>query len=274
MSIKTANIEVQLIDSMGTDLSVVNAARVSFDKTSELEHFNCKSDDGLFAEYLQDGWQDSSDYIGGWDYTVSRLKPSDAKLIKYLARNGHISPFHHTFITVRVKAPIFVRSQAVKHKFMPVNEVSRRYVSDEPEFYIPSEWRMKAENVKQGSSEEIFNGIMYINNDENGDNHGSAEDAAKYSAQVALDMYNGLLAKGICAEQARSVLPQSMLTMWYWSGTLSAFADMLKLRLDSHAQKEIQYVAQQIHDIIKPLFPVSLKALLGIEEYFDWRNGE
>jgi thymidylate synthase (FAD) len=225
--IKFSDIEVEYIDHMGSDASVSRAARVSF------------ANDGKEFDEVK-----------------------DTKLINYLAKHGHISPFHHTFITVRVKAPIFVRSQAVKHKFMPVNEVSRRYVSDEPEFYIPDAWRMKADNVKQGSSEEVFNGLMFINNDNDGDNHGFAQDAAIYVANTALEIYNGMLYKGICPEQARSVLPQSMMTTWYWSGTLSAFADMLNLRLDSHAQKEIQYMAQKIRDIIEPLYPVSLKALL------------
>ena len=244
--IKIADIDVQLIDHMGSDLSVVNAARVSFDKKSEWDIEEvCGVDE--HGDYTED---------------VKVLKQSDAKLIQYLAKHGHISPFHHTFITVRVKAPIFVRSQAVKHKFMPVNEVSRRYCDDDFEFYIPQDWRLRAENVKQGSSDEIFNGLMFINNDGDGDNHGDAHDAAKHVAQVSLDIYNGMLSKGICPEMARSCLPQSMMTTFYWSGTLSAFADMLKLRLDSHAQKEIQYMAQKIRDIIEPLFPVSLKALL------------
>lgn len=226
--IKISDIEVDYIDHMGTDASVSRAARVSF------------ANDGKDFDDVK-----------------------DTKLIQYLAKHGHISPFHHTFITVRVKAPIFVRSQAVKHKFMPVNEVSRRYCDDDFEFYIPQDWRLRAENVKQGSSDEIFNGLMFINNDGDGDNHGDAHDAAKHVAQVSIDIYNGMLSKGICPEMARSCLPQSMMTTFYWSGTLSAFADMLKLRLDSHAQKEIQYMSQKIRDIIEPLFPVSLKALLN-----------
>ena len=242
MSIKIADIEVQLIDHMGTDLSVVNAARVSFDK---------KSDWHVEEVY-------GEDEHGDYTENVYKLKKSDEKLINYLAKHGHISPFHHTFITVRVKAPIFVRSQAVKHKFMPVNEVSRRYVSDEPEFYIPKEYRLAAENVKQGSSEETTDKFI---------NPWSFEeckinDVMTQHVKASVEMYQGLLDSGICAEQARMVLPQNMMTTWYWSGTLSAFADMLKLRLDSHAQKEIQYMAQQIKDIIEPLFPVSLKALL------------
>lgn len=225
---KIANIEVDYIDHMGSDASVVKAARVSF--ANDNQEFD----------------------------TVK-----DAKLIKYLAAHKHTSPFNHTFITVRVKAPVFVARQTVKHKFMPINEVSRRYVSDEPEFYMPEVWRAKASNVKQGSSNEAVSGLMYIYNQGDGDIHGDMFDAAQYSTQVALDMYTRMLSKGVCAEQARSVLPQSMMTTWYWSGTLGAFSDMLRLRLDSHTQAETRIVAQKIRDIIMPLFPVSLEALLS-----------
>lgn len=214
LSIKVSDIEVELIDHMGNDASVTRAARVSF------------ANDGKEFDEVK-----------------------DAKLINYLAKHGHISPFHHTFITVRVKAPIFVRSQAVKHKFMPVNEVSRRYVSDEPEFYVPSEIRTAVENVKQGSGGKHEMSDYFVTQ-------------MRDNFEAALASYQCMIDNGVCAEQARAVLPQSMQTTWYWSGTLSAFADMLRLRLDSHAQKEIQYMAQKIRDTIEPLYPVSLKALL------------
>jgi thymidylate synthase (FAD) len=137
---------------------------------------------------------------------------------------------------------------------MPVNEVSRRYVSDSPEFYLPKhEWRQAAENVKQGSSEEFI--------DEDTSCYVQADVEAHM--RQSLELYQLMLKVGVCAEQSRMILPQAMMTIWYWSGTLSAFADMLKLRLDGHAQKEIQYMAQKIRDIIEPLFPVSLTALLG-----------
>lgn len=210
---KTAAIEVTLVDSMGSDLSVVNAARVSFHKISE------------------------------------KFKEGDIKLINYLAKHKHFSPFNHSFITVRVKAPIFVARQLVKHKFMPWNEVSRRYVDDEPEFYIPEVWRMRAENVKQGSSDEEFPYLW-----------------PKFETQAicksALLMYKAMLAGKVCPEQARMVLPQNMMTEWMWSGTLGAFADMLKLRLDPHTQYESRIVAEQIRALVEPLFPVSLPALL------------
>lgn len=221
---KIAQIEAKLIDSMGSDLSVVNAARVSFDKGS---------------------WWETEDFGNG---EVKYLSDKDKRLIAYLAKHKHFSPFNHTFLTFRVKAPIFVARQLVKHRFMPWNEVSRRYVDSEPEFYIPNTFRGKAENVKQGSSEEL---VIY-----------DMERLAVGICQEALSVYNEMLNNGVCAEQARMVLPQNTMTEWMWSGTLGAYADMLKLRLDPHTQYESRIVAEQIKEQIMPLFPVSLNALL------------
>ncbi len=220
--IKIADIEVKYIQHCGSDLSVVNAARVSFDKES----------------FLIDG-----DEPGNPAYLSER----DTKLINYLAKHDHKSPFNHSFITLKIKAPISVARQLVKHKFMPWNEVSRRYVSDEPEFYIPDVFRAAAENVKQGSSED----------DSGYDRHAAIE-----HSQNCLDEYNARLAHGVCAEQARDALPLNAMTEWYWSGTLGAWADMLILRLAKGTQKESRTVAEKARDIIEPLFPVSLKALL------------
>lgn len=227
--IKIADIEVCLIDWMGSDLSVVNAARVSFDKESEWE-FDVNTMD------------DETGYRGD-----KKLKQADIKLINYLAKYQHKSPFNHTFITVKVKAPISSARQLVKHKFMPWNEISRRYVSDEPEFYIPDVFRAMAENVKQGSSDE----------DSGYDRHAAIE-----HSQMCLDEYNARLAHGVCPEQARDALSLNTMTEWYWSGTLGAFADMLILRLPKGTQKESRDVAEKIRAVVEPLFPVSLKALL------------
>lgn len=226
---KTSDITVDYIQHVGSDLMVVNAARVSFDKESEWVF--PPSD----AEWTDDKL---------W------LAEKDAKLINYLASHKHFSPFNHSFITVRVKAPIFVARQLVKHKFMPWNEVSRRYVDDEPEFFFPDKWRAKAENVKQGSSEQEI------------DYSEVTQAAVEDFTHDALCMYHQLLIDGACAEQARMVLPQNMMTTWFWSGTLGAFCDMLKLRLDPHTQYESRIVAQKIREIIEPLFPVSVGALL------------
>jgi thymidylate synthase (FAD) len=224
--IKIADIEVQYIQHCGSDLSVVNAARVSFDKESEWEN---------------EVW-------GHPDFELpNHLSTKDTKLINYLAKHKHKSPFNHSFITLKVKAPISVARQLVKHKFMPWNEISRRYVSDEPEFYIPDVFRAAAENVKQGSSDD----------DSGYDRHAAIE-----HSQNCLDEYNARLAHGVCAEQARDALPLNTMTEWYWSGTLGAYADMLTLRLANGTQKESRIVAQKAQEIITPLFPVSLKALL------------
>jgi len=222
---KISPIEVTYIDHCGSDISVVNAARVSFHKESEWEEIR---ESGVFTGDV-------------------KLPDKDVKLINYLAKHKHHSPFNHAFISVRVKAPIFVARQLVKHKFMPWNEVSRRYVDDEPEFYIPDTWRAKAENAKQGSGEDLPN---YFGLD------------VKAVVTSCLHQYHWMLEQGVAPEQARMVLPQNTMTEWYWSGTLGAFGDMLKLRLDPHTQKETRDVAELIKGIVEPLFPVSLKAML------------
>lgn len=227
-----------LIDHMGSDLSVVNAARVSFAKMSEWDGEWLKGDDGL--------------------YCVKQLSDRDAKLISYLAKHDHWTPFAHTAITVHVKAPLFVARQLGKHQVgMVWNEVSRRYVTDEPEFYEPEVWRKAAENVKQGSSEEEVNGVYFPFVD-----YGSNGKYLDY-IENCLAAYKVLLEQGVCPEQARMVLPQSMYTEWYWTGNLVSFANMWKLRTDSHTQRETQEIAKQIGDLIQPLFPVSWQALTG-----------
>ena len=138
---------------------------------------------------------------------------------------------------------------------MPINEISRRYVDDEPEFFLPSEWRKRADNKKQGSSEEVFVG------DEAGDLNRRAEECIR----TCLNTYDYFLARGVCPEQARMNLPLNMITEWYWSGTLKAYAKMLRLRLDPHTQYESRIVAQKIHDLILPIFPVSVPALLEVK---------
>ena len=248
MSIKIADIKVELIDHMGTDLSVVNAARVSFDKKSE---FEVDPNGGVCT---CEAWYEHECCCGNF-HPQLRLKQADVKLINYLAKHKHFSPFNHTFITLKVKAPVFVARQLVKHEYMPWNEESRRYISSEPEFYFPDQYRKAAANVKQGSSDEIVDTNEIWPDSEDGyDEFGSV--------QYALNYYNWLLAKGVCAEQARMFLPQNMMVNWYWSGTLKAFSKMLNLRLEAHSQRETQKVAEQAVSLIEPLFPVSLKALL------------
>ena len=232
---KVSDIQVTLIDHMGSDLSVVNAARVSFHKESK------------WAEDLgPENWQ-------------CELRDGDKKLINYLAKHKHFSPFNHAFITMRIKSPIFVARQLVKHRFMPWNEVSRRYVDDEPEFYIPSEYRLKADNVKQGSSN--LTAELFVN--PWGHEECKINDVHHQHIDAALTLYHSLIDQNICPEQARMVLPQNMMTEWIWSGTLGAWCDMLRLRLDPHTQYESRIVAQKARALIEPLFPVSVKALLN-----------
>ena len=217
-------IDVTLIDHMGTDLSVVNAARVSFGKNSDWDYTD---------------WRDSDDYA-----RKKVLSKGDTKLIHYLAEHKHMSPFGHAFASFHVKAPIFVARQLVKHKFLRWNEISRRYVDSEPEFYEPDEWRGRSEDKKQGSD-----GVVHIYMDQE----------MQWHRQMTT--YTNLINNGVCPEQARMVLPQSMMTEWYWSGSLDAFADMCNLRCTSDTQLETRLAANQICDSMKKLFPVSWFAL-------------
>ena len=212
-------IKVTLIDRMGYDLSVVNAARVSFGKKSE--------------------WDQSE--LG---QPVLSLK--DRKLIRYLAKHNHLSPFGHAFASFHVKAPVFVARQLVKHKFLRWNEISRRYVDEEPEFYVPDQWRGRSDDKKQGSE-----GFVDVDKSLIEETHGQAEVT-----------YQELLSLGVAPEQARMVLPQSTMTEWYWSGSLDAFAAMCKLRCASDTQYESRIVADQISDHMEGLFPVSWQALM------------
>lgn len=242
---KIAKQSVELIDHSGSDLSVVNAARVSFHKESDWE--------------VKSGHRASDKGI---------LKQADAKLIKYLADHNHKSPFNHCFLSFRVKAPIFVARQLVKHEYLPWNEVSRRYVDDEPEFYFPDYWRKKADNVKQGSSDERFEGYFDLSGESLVDGEDglyeadTVEDITEAACYKAYHTYSALIDANVCAEQARMILPQNMMTEWIWSGTLFAFAKMCNLRLDSHTQKETQEIAQMVDKIASELYPVSWKALV------------
>jgi thymidylate synthase (FAD) len=228
---KSSDIQLDLIHMVGDDLDVVNAARVSFHKESEWVYD--ESEEGLSA---------------------IRLEDKDKKLINYLAKHKHHSPFNHSFLSFRVKAPLFCARQLVKHKFLPWNEVSRRYVDNEPEFFFPNGWRAKAENVKQGSADAFIDPSQpdYELNI-----------FTKATTARALENYQALLDAGVCAEQARLILPQNMMTEWRWSGTLGAFLDMLVLRLDQHTQKETRDVAEKIAVHVKQLFPISYAAYLG-----------
>ena len=202
---------------MGSDLTVVNAARVSFGKRKGKAEFD----------------------------------NSDKKLINYLARHNHWSPFGHCSIQFSIKAPVFVARQLVKHQVgLTWNEISRRYVDTEPEFFEPDVWRGAADDKKQGSSDETIN-------------------ISSHSKRVYLQVlksakwtYEDLLKQGVCPEQARMVLPQSMITEWYWSGTLYAFARVCNLRCKPDAQQETREIANMIDKECGKMFPISWGALI------------
>ena len=206
---------VELVDKLGSDLTVVNAARVSFAKHSE------------------------------------EFDERDERLINYLAKHGHWTPFAHCFLQFRIKAPIFVARQLVKHQVGLVwNEVSRRYVDDEPEMYLPSTWRGKPRNSKQGSEGEAQS--QYF--------------PSLYMREVndlAVTNYNKMIAQGVAPEMARAILPQSMMTEWYWSGSLHAFARVVKQRTDPHAQEETRVIAEAIRDHCSRWYPKSMDALMN-----------
>jgi len=210
-----AVIHVSRMDSMGSDLTVANAARVSFAKHKE------------------------------------ELDEGDEKLIKFLAVHGHWSPFSHVFMQFKIDAPIFVARQLQKHQVgLAWNEVSRRYVDSEPEFYSPTEWRRRAVDKKQGSMSEPVPSQKVVNS------------IKKEYDTVALDCYNRLLKLKVCPEQARMLLPQDMMTSWYWSGSVYAFSRVCNLRLKEDAQAETREVAQSISNHCAIEFPISWKNLV------------
>lgn len=229
-----SEMEVSLVDHMGSDLSVVNAARVSFAKTSYFD-------------------SDSVDFDG--ELINPRLAEKDQKLIHYLATHNHWSPFAHCFLSFRIKVPMFVAMQLDKHTVgLVTNSVSRRYVDDEPEFWFPKEWRGRSSNAKQGSEGVVTFMKMYPFNL-------NISDFLMAETRRVLLNYTQLLEAGVAPEQARMVLPMNTMMERIWSGSLYAFARVYKLRSDPHAQKEIQEVAEMLNNLIEPLFPVSWKEL-------------
>ena len=211
----------ELVDIMGSDLTVVNAARVSFGKKKK------------------------------------KFSKGDERLINYLAKHNHWTPFGHCILQYHIKAPIFVARQLGKHQVGLVwNEISRRYVDDEPEFYFPDEWRLKADDKKQGSSEEIWEASDEWNMID--DPSVAYKNLCFDAKKVYLHWVNDL---NICPEQARMVLPQSMYTEWYWTGTLMAFARVCNLRCKEDTQKETRELCYKIGWLARDKFPVSWKAL-------------
>nr|DAL53107.1 MAG TPA_asm: Thymidylate synthase complementing protein [Caudoviricetes sp.] len=252
--------KAEYVQHWGDDLIVANSARVSFDKQSEWHEEVFGSEDAAIEYAEKVGGTVNYDHIysdrwfGG--YPVVHLAEKDRKLVNFLAREGHTSTFEHMGATLRLKVPIFIARQIQRHRTFSYNEISRRYVDNEPEFFWPDKWRKRAENVKQGSSDEEIDVLMIHQGI-----YPDAEVNVRDFVEVGVDLYNKLLEEGVAPEQARMILPQNMYTSFYMSGNLRAWSHFLSLRLDSHAQKEIQDIAQQIESILQPLFPVSMKAL-------------
>ena len=210
---------VELLGTFGDDLTVVNAARVSFNKES--------------TEFTE----------------------RDAKLIRYLAKHNHITPFFHPQVRMRLKMPIFVAREWFRHTVgFARNEVSRRYVDSDPELFLPEICRERDPKLKQGSKQEqVKENAMCVN-------------IIDEVNRKALHIYKGLMEQGVCPEQARMVLPQGMYTEFIETGSLAAYARLCKLRLDPGAQKEIREYADAIVELLRPKFPVSWAALMGLEE--------
>ena len=237
---EVSQVNIDYVQHWGDDLLVCNAAHVSFDKQSEWDTVTSEHEDssGPYTEYV--------------------LSDKDAKLIHYLAKHKHTSCFEHMGATLKLKVPIFIARQIQRHRTFSYNEVSRRYVDNEPEFFWPDKWRGRAKDKKQGSSDEIVDRVWWTDVD----NAYPCDEGAKEVAAFCLSRYNDMLKCGVAPEQARMILPQNMYTEFYMSGNLRAWEHFLKLRLDEHAQVEVQEVAKQVAEILQPLFPVSMSALM------------
>lgn len=233
----------EYVDHMGSDLSVVNAARVSFDKVSEWEYDLCDCDidakDNCETCICEDG---------------RYLSDADARLINYLARHNHWTPFAHTSITLRMGAPVPIRTQCFKHKQGFVeNEESRRYISSRPEVFIPKHFRSAPEgSVKQGSGGIHHDSDWWM-------------EQYKWRTNEAVDAYMAMIEDHVCPEQARFILPQGCIVNWIWTGNLASYARFYKERTYEKAQEEVQDLAHAVADIINPLYPHSWAALTEAE---------
>lgn len=271
--------EVKYINHMSSDLGVVNAARVSFAKQSVPLRYDenvevgdhtvdipvldqrdqkligylargCTTDE--WNDLVWEVWSNSSDYNFHWRKDIEETLHHVSKM------PVHWAPFAHPQVSFYLKVPIFVARQLDKHQVgMVTSEVSRRYVIDDPEFYTPSYWREKAPNVKQGSSDVEVKTLRM-----QGFGEQSVHDGVFKHQMYSLDLYRDMLDAGVCPEQARMVLPQSMYTEYRKTGSLYAWANLCIQRGDSHAQREIQEVAKMIGEYMNKLFPYSWKELV------------
>ena len=260
----------------GSDLGICNAARKSFGRRSEWEEFcltsyppqyvkKLKDKDKRLLEFLARGMT-ADDFeqfkleVGSkgldWLYHMDNNKEQELIELIWQWRNTptHDTPFNHGFFSFEVKAPIFVRAQLVKHEYLIMSEFSRRYITDDVEFYEPAVWREQSEDKKQGSSGEhpLWN---------HGKGTGYREAEYEHNDN-ALGLYREMVGMGVSIEQARMVLPQSLMTAWTWSGTLGAFAKMCQLRCHPEAQYESRLVADKVYEELKKQFPVAAPLLV------------
>lgn len=242
--------KAEYINHMGSDLDVVNAARVSFANESGWE--DCDAWGFMQVKHPDKPLTFVREDCGMAEYGV--LKEKDVKLIRYLAKHNHWSPFAHTAIKLRMSAPVPIRTQCFKHKQGFVeNEESRRYINSRPELFIPDCFRSApVGNVKQGSG-----GLHPYSN--------SWLRVYEYQCNKAINLYEQMIKEGVAPEQARLILPQGVEVNWIWTGNLYSFANFYNKRSDAHAQKEIQDLAAMVDAIIRPLFPVSWSALVDKE---------
>lgn len=259
---KTAEITATYMDHLGTDLTVVNAARASFDKESEWdymfgfgdEHRTLKPADAKLIRFLARGYR-----TGEWDELVGNVTDmgmnNDSPAVEYMLlefknKAQHWAPFAHPQLQMRVQMPIFLARQMVKHQVGGVwSEVSRRYVSDEPEFWFPEVWHTRPKDVKQGA------GTAH-------EYSGAWGASAREHTKNCLAFYTGAVASGVAPEEARIILPQNTMTTVVWTGSLLFWARVCTQRLDGHAQLAAQELAAKIEYIVQPRFPVSWRELV------------
>jgi len=220
---------IELLNTMGTDKCIVDSARVSFNKDTP---------------------------------STKNLTDKDKKLIKYLAVNKHTSPFEHCSMTFRVKAPLVVARQHMRHRTWSFNEVSRRYTSAGLEFYLPKTFRKQHEKNRQASTAEDVNPILETVKGTNFTYTTSSSEGVRNHARDSLKLYNSLIDNGVCREQARMVLPQSMYTEYWCTANLLNIIKFLKLRLPEESQWEIRRLAEEMSLFVKDIFPEAYKACM------------
>jgi thymidylate synthase (FAD) len=288
----TSQIITQLnpdVPPTGSDLGIVNAARKSFGRRSEWnwskeleggtgDGRTLKDKDKRLLEFLArgmtaDDFDEFCDRNFWWNFLSDDPEDEQLKseaidaLWQWRNTPTHDTPFNHGFFSFEVKAPIFVARHLVKHEYLIMSEYSRRYITDDLEFYTPKVWRKAAADVKQGSSDEA---VTYVNQ---GCGHSGCcppdgtlavpvNELVEDANEVSMDTYETLIAAGVAPEQARMVLPQSLMTSWTWSGSFGAFANMCKLRLSSDTQAETRVVAEAVYEELKKQFPVAAPLLV------------